>query len=108
MRGMPKWLNSKEDVYLVVQLAIEGQLPKSDVRKKVSALLSDEKVWQFKKTVDAGYVAGEGEKVVESRDFEGNVRYECYELVDNQHARYIQMGLTKEEIQNILNELKED
>lgn len=106
MRGAPKWLNSREDVYTVAQLAIDGQLDREEVKKKIQNLMSDEKVYVFGHIVDENYTAGQDENVCEVRKEDCTVEYHCYRLQDNPNARYLQMGLTKDEIQTILNELE--
>lgn len=106
MRGAPKWLNSREDVYTVAQLALDGQLDREEVKKKIQSLMSDEKVYVFDRIVNQNYTAGQDENVCETKKEDGTVEYHCYKLQDNPNARYLQMGMTKEEIQTILNELE--
>ncbi|WP_028844733.1 hypothetical protein [Thermodesulfovibrio thiophilus] len=107
MRGMPKWLNSKEDVLNVVGLASDGQLSKSDVKKKINDLLSDERVYNYKAEVSSDYQPGENEKVMTEKHYDGTEKIVCYELVENMYARYIQLGFTKDEIISLLSSLED-
>lgn len=107
MRGMPKWLNSKEDVLNAAELAHDGQLSKTDVIKKINDLLSDERVYNYKAEVSSDYQPGENEKVMTEKHYDGTEKTVCYELVDNPHARYIQLGFTKDEISNLLRSLED-
>jgi hypothetical protein len=106
MKGMPKWLNSKEDVFNCMELAIEGQLDKRELKKKLQDLLSDEKVYKFSKIVNEGYTSAANERVCEVKKEDGSVEYHCYVLQDNPDARYVQMGFSKEEIQSLIRELE--
>ena len=106
MKGVPKWLNSKDDVLFCVQLALEGELDKNATKKKLQDLLSDEKVYVYKSTVGESYMPAENEKVCEARKEDGSIEYHCYELQQNPNARYVQMGLSKEEIQDLLAQLE--
>ncbi len=106
MRGVPKWLNSKEDVLYCVQLAIEGEIDREAVKTKIQDLLSDEKVYVYKATVNEGYTAKENEKICEAKKEDGSTEYHCYELQQNPNARHVQMGLSKEEIQSLIKQLE--
>ncbi|MDI6865813.1 hypothetical protein [Thermodesulfovibrio yellowstonii] len=105
MRGIPKWLNTKEDVLRCIELAIDGQLDKQQLKKKLQDLMSDEKVYMFKQIVNEGYTPAEGERVCEVKKEDGSVEYHCYELQENPNARFAQMGFTKEELQGLINQL---
>ena len=106
MKGMPKWLNSKDDVMYCVQLAMEGEIDKGILKEKLQELMSDEKVYVFKSQVTADYTPVEGERVCEMRKEDDSIEYHCYELQTNPNARYIQMGFSKEELQGLINELE--
>lgn len=108
MRGMPKWLNSKQDVLYCMELAMDGELDKAELRKKIEALLSDEKVYMFKEKVSEGYAAQEDERVCEVRKEDGTVEYHCYALQENPNARFAQMGFTKQQIQDLIQQLQEE
>jgi len=106
MRGIPKWINSKQDVLNCVELALEGQLNKQEVKKKLEDLLSDDRVYMFKSVVNEEYTASKDERVCEVKKEGGAIEYHCYELQDNPNARYKQMGLSKEELQDLIKELE--
>jgi hypothetical protein len=106
MIGMPKWLNSKEDVLYCVRLAIEGRLDKEIVKKRLQNLLSDEKGYIYKNVVNEGYTPSENEKICEVKKEDGTIEYHAYELQENQNARFLQMGFTKDEITSIINQLE--
>jgi len=106
MRGIPKWLNSKQDVYSVVELALDGQFDKERVRKMLEDLKSDEKVYVFKQVVTEGYVPAGDERVCEVRKEDNSVEYHLYSLEENPNARYRQMGMTREELEGLIKELE--
>ncbi|MEJ5227174.1 hypothetical protein [Thermodesulfovibrio sp.] len=107
MKGMPKVLNTKHDVLLCHSLALEGKLSKDELRQKLLNMLSDEKVWVYKEEVSENYAPKENEKVMEQVDFEtGTTKHICYELQENPNARYLQMGFSKEELLNLINQLE--
>jgi hypothetical protein len=106
MIGVPKWLNSKEDVLYCVQLAMEGRLDKESVKKRLQDILSDEKVYMYKNVVNEGYIPAENEKICEVKKEDGTIEYHAYELQENQNARFLQMGFTKDEITSIINQLE--
>lgn len=103
---MPKWLNSKQDILLCMELANDGQLEKEQLKKKLQDLLSDEKVYAFQQIVNEAYTASVDEKVCEVKKDDGSVEYHLYKLQENPNARFAQMGFTKEELQNLLNQLE--
>lgn len=109
MIGAPKWLNTKEDVVNAVNYAKQGIIDKNDVIKRLTDLFSDEKVWVYKQDVDSTYKPADStEKVMQVDDMESQTtKYVLYTLQDNPDARFLRMGLTKDEIENYINELKE-
>lgn len=106
MIGVPKHLNTKEDVLYVYTLALQGQLPKDEVKRKIENLLSDEKIWVYKAEVESDYTPSETEKVMLQQETDGE-KHICFELQDNPNARFLQMGFTKEEILNLIKNLEE-
>jgi len=108
MIGIPKILNTKQDVLYCVELAKQNEVDKAELKVKLQNLLSDEKVWVFKAEVDASYTPAASEKVMEQKEMEtGSIKYVCYELIDNPNARFLQMGLTKNEILHLISELED-
>ena len=110
MIGVPYWLNTKEDVQRCVEYAKQGMLDKKKLAERIRALLSDAKVWEYAKDVDKSYKPAEDEKVMKVEDIADDgsttTKYVCFKLVDNKNARFLRMGLTKEEIDTILTELE--
>lgn len=86
---------------------MDGRLDRAELRKKIEALMSDDKVYMFKEKVSENYTASEDERVCEIRKEDGTVEYHCYKLQDNPNARFIQMGFTKQEIQDLISQLQE-
>lgn len=106
MRGLPNVLNTKEDVYTCHALALVGELDKEGLKQKIQDLLSDEKVWVYKEEVLDTYTPSTNEKIMTHTDEAGNTKYVCYVLQNNPHARYLQMGFTKEELINLITQLE--
>lgn len=97
-RGIPNLLNTKADVLNCIAMANSGEISKTELATKLQALLSDEKVWNFKAAVSASYTPAANEQVLE-QVVEGVTEYLCFEKVANPAARFLRMGLTKAEIE---------
>lgn len=105
MRGIPKVLNTKEDVLNCHTLALSGELDRASLKQKLQNLFSDEKVWVFKAEVSDTYTPAANEKVMTETDAAGVTKHVCFELQDNPNARFLQMGLTKTELESLINQL---
>lgn len=104
MVGIPKHLNTKEDVLTCHSLALAGELDGAQLKQKLKDLLSDEKVWSFKSVVSSTYTAGDNEKVI-TEQVEGQEKHLLYELKSNPNARFIVMGFQKAELQSLIDQL---
>lgn len=106
MIGIPKVLNTKEDVLNCHALALAGELDKEGLKQKLQDLLSDEKVWVFKTDVLDTYTPLANEKVMTEPDGTGATKHVCFEIQDNPNARFLQMGFIKEELTNLITQLE--
>lgn len=106
MVGIPKVLNTKEDVLNCHALALAGELDKEELKQKLQNLLSDEKVWVFKANVSDTYTPSANEKVMTETDKTGATKHVCFEIQDNPNARFLQMGFTKDELTNLITQLE--
>lgn len=105
MRGIPAYLNTKEDVLNCHALALSGELDRAGLKQKLQSLSSDEKVWVYRADVSDAYIPAENEKVMIETDMTGAAKHVCFELRENPNARFLQMGLTKTELESLINQL---
>ncbi|MBI3584183.1 MAG: hypothetical protein HY096_09600 [Nitrospinae bacterium] len=105
MRGIPSVLNTRVDVETCHALALTGEIDSAELKKKLQDLFSDEKIWSFKSEVASTYIPLSNEKVITEIDTAGQTKYICFEFVDNPNARFLQMGFTKAELENLINQL---
>lgn len=108
MVGIPKVLNTRVDVLVCHAEAMAGRLSKPDLAKKMQDLLSDAKVWMFKEDVSEDYTPGANEQVLAETKVGEAVKYTCFALQDNPDARYLQMGLTKPELDSLIDQLRQE
>lgn len=106
MVGIPNVLNTKQDVLNCHTLALAGELDRKELRQKLQDLLSDEKVWVFKADVSNTYKPLANEKIMTQTDMAGVTKHVCFELKDNPNARFLQMGLAKNELTNLITQLE--
>lgn len=103
MRGFPKNLNSKEDYQYV-----RDNFPAEEWKPEFQALLDTMKDWFFVKELATDEVAPEGDtyKVVESEKTgeatEGEKTRSLYEYRENPTCKLLQLGFTKEEVEEAL------
>ncbi len=105
MRGAPAVLATKSDVTMCVNMAQSGDLPKADVIQKLQALSDDEQVWTFDSTVDSSYSPASDEKVM-TETVDGVEVYTCFKLADNPNSKLNKIGMTKAEVQALINNLQ--
>ena len=109
MRGIPSFLNSKEDVYNLIDLAKTEQLDKEQVKEKIQNLLHDEYIFEYSNDVNEDYVEQEGERkridIDSTKSPPEVLGWRLDKLVLNPNARFKLMGLSSIEINSLLDEL---
>lgn len=104
MQGVPRQFNTRHDVKYSVNLAMNGKLEAADVKKRLEAMLNTETHWVFKAVVDKLYTPAENEKVLQ-QETGGVVEHICFELQDNPGGLFIRLGLSRPEVENMINQL---
>ena len=106
MRGIPKNLNTKDDVENCLEAVLAGELDGTVLKKQLLNLLSTETVWEFKVEVTEAYIPKTDEQVLKQTDnATGMAKHVCYVLVNNPTAAYLLMGYSRDELQSIINQL---
>ena len=95
MRGLPKWLNSKDDY-----LYIRDNYPRDQWLPKFQELLDSRSAW-----FNMGEVVGDGitdstHKVIEIGSLDAK-KYQ-YELVDNPDCMLYKLGFSVEEVEGLI------
>jgi hypothetical protein len=104
MRGKPKFLNTKQDYYNVLELG-EDVITKAEKKQLFEDLLSNVNDWIVVGPVEEGKgIEDETHKVVASEPMmEGDeVTYTQFVFAKNEGARIFQLGFTVEEVQGII------
>jgi hypothetical protein len=84
--------------------AKKGKYDRSELKKRLQGMRDTEKCWVFSKEVTATYTPDDFEKILEEKDG-GSVKYVCYALRDNPNASFIQAGMEKSELEQLINQL---
>ena len=92
MRGFPKTIGTKQDIYNLVEIARTDDEFKEELKKLLDNLIATKKHYVLKEEAR--------EKTVEEQTPDD------YELVDNPNADIFRFGMTEEEIAQIKNELE--
>jgi len=92
MRGFPKTIGTKQDIYNLVEIARTDDEFKEELKKLLDNLIATKKHYVLKEEAV--------EKPVEEQTPDD------YELVDNPNADIFRFGMTEEEIAQIKNELE--
>jgi len=92
MRGFPKTIGTKQDIYNLVEIARTDDEFKEELKKLLDNLIATKKHYVLKEEAR--------EKPVEEQTPDD------YELVDNPNADIFRFGMTEEEIAQIKNELE--
>ncbi len=101
MIGYPKTLNTKEDY-----LYVKENFPKSEWRQDFKDLLDTQYDWFYEKTLadDDEGVTDDTHKVVEMKENDESTKKAQYVLKENPTCRMNQLGFTKAEIMEAINE----
>ena len=108
MRGIPQRINTRHDLEILIQLAQEGKVDRTELRKKLESILAAGQVYVFDKVLSSPDAADGTEpdyRILQVEKEDGTVEYHQYKLSEDPGALYLRWGFTRDEFLSLIQNL---